>query len=677
MSAADAIRLPLPVIRATGDARSRWWRVWPWAAALSSGGLLVFCLEPWNQEWLCWLALTPLLAAVWFAPNASPSPHTANPSTSLERELPSRLMRQQRQGWARWFLLITPLFTTVWFFPAKLPSPDSAGAPVNRLRRFRAWLGRCWRQRVVRCFLLGYLCGLVYIWGAFYWLTTVTVPGWFILGPYMACYPALWSVFVGTLAWPGPLATPAATGTSWRGERTGGSGLFVWNPLPASGSPLLRSRWNLWFAFLAAAAWVGLEWVRGWLFSGFGWNDLGIALHDNLPLLQIAEWTGVGGLSFVAAFVNVIAVATVARFFLEVRAHRVRPHFDFTLTLAGLMVLIAFGVRTLKHSHDEIAKPGAAIPLRVAAVQAAIPQDEKWNAARADGIIKTYEDLTATALGTRPQLLLWPEAATPYGMYDGRGQTMQTTFGVANNGKCSLLFGTLDFDFGADGRSQADYNAAMMVTPGSKQVQVYRKIHLVPYGEYVPFRKSFPPIAWIVGDQVPDDFAFGHEPTVFEMSDPEVRAAPLICFEDALGELTRQPVLQGAQLLVNVTNDAWFQRTAASRQHFNEAVFRTVENRRPLVRCANTGVTAFVDCDGRVTQLLRQPDGTIFGQGILAGVVDVPTQGFLTFYTRHGDVFSTACATAAGLAAFLTGWRKLRRVKIRRRIRGPQEAGAT
>ncbi len=487
MISTDAIPRAAPTAVA-----GRWRRrVWPWAAALLSGGLLVFCLAPWNQEWLCWLALTPLIAAVWF-------------------------------------------------FPAATPSAGTKDAPASRWGRFRARLGRWWRQRWVRCFLLGYLCGLVYIWGAFYWLTTVTVPGFIILGPYMACYPALWSVFIGTLAWPGPVSTGAAGDPARRSGRREGDSLFVWNPTPASGSPLLRSRWNLWFAFLAAAAWVGLEWVRGWLFSGFGWNDLGIALHGNLPLLQIAEWTGVGGLSFLAAFVNVIAVATVARFFLEVRAHRVRPHFDFTLTLAGLMLLIVLGVRSLRRSHDEMAQPGAAVPLRVAAVQAAIAQNEKWEPASAERIIKTYEELTATALATRPQLLLWPEAATPYGMYDGRGQTLETTFGIVQSGKCNLLFGTLDFDFGEDGRSQADYNAAMMVTPGSEQVQIYRKIHLVPYGEYVPYRKEFPPIAWIVGDQVPGDFAFGTEPAVFEMTDPDLRVAPLICFEDTLGELARQ-----------------------------------------------------------------------------------------------------------------------------------------
>ncbi len=607
MTAAD-VSTALAPAAGTHRGERRWLTAWPWLAALGSGLGLVLCLAPWDQEWLCWLALTPLVAAVWFAPDLT----------------------------------------------------TAAGPPG---RTWRARLSR-WRQRrIVRCFLLGYVCGLVYIWGAFYWLRTVTVPGWFILGPYMACYPAVWSVFVGALASPGTIpATPPLRQTSHAG------GLFVWNPPPASGSRLLRSRWNLWFAFLAAASWVGLEWVRGWMFSGFGWNDLGIALHANLPFIQIAEYTGVGGLSFLAAFVNVIVVATVARFVLEVRAHRIRPHFDFTLTVAALMLVFAFGIRTLRSSHAEGARAGASTPLRVAAIQAGIPQDEKWNPERVERIVRTYDELSATALATRPQLLLWPEAATPYGMFDSRGQTIEDVGKVVRAGGCNLLFGTLDYDFGPDGHAQADYNAAMMVAPGREHVQIYRKIHLVPYGEYVPYRKEFPPLAWIVGDQVPADFAFGTDPTVFETVNPELRVAPLICFEDTIGELARRPVLGGAQLLVNVTNDAWFQHTAASVQHLHEAVFRTVENRRPLVRCANTGVTAFVDRDGVITpQTILLPDGkTVFGQGILAGVVDVPMGTSLTFYTRHGEVFAMGCATVAGLAAFFAGWRRLRRVTIRR-----------
>ena len=580
----------------------RWWRgTIPWLAAALSGGLLTLCLSPWDQQWLCWLALTPLLAVLWAEDDR-----------------------------------------------------DQAASPRPAPRwRWQGWL----RTRWARAFWLGYVAGLVYFWGAFYWIWVVTEPGWVVLGFYMACYVALWSVFVAMVARPWSVPAPA-------GARPPRRPTLV-DPAPAlAASPLLRSRWNLWFAFLGASAWVAVEWVRGWMFSGFGWNDIGVGLHSNLPFIQIAEWTGVGGLSFLAVFVNVIFVATVRRFALEVRLHRVRPHFDFTLTIAGLLIVFSFGVHLLQRSAKQ---PGATVPLRVAAVQAGIPQLEKWDPSREAGILDAYRDLTDEAIATRPQLLLWPEAATPYGMYDSRGSTFAFVMDIAKRSGANFLFGTLDYDFGPDGHAQADYNAAMFVPAGSEKVQAYRKIHLVPYGEYVPYRHDFPLFAWIVGDQVPGDFARGTVPGVFTTSDPAMRVAPLICFEDTLAPLVREPVLRGAQLLVNITNDAWFQHTAASRQQLAEATFRTVENRRPLVRCANTGVTAYLDADGRITQMLRQPDGNIFEAGVLAGVVNVPVDGPLTFYTRHGDVFSVACALAAGLAAFLAGWRRLRQMEIQRR----------
>ena len=580
-------------------------RLWPWLAALASGGLLVLCLSPWDQQWLCWLGLTPLIAALWAEDDrdvATPAGETA-----------------PRWRWQRWL-----------------------------------------RTRWARAFWLGYVAGLVFFWGAFYWIWQVTEPGWVVLGFYMACYFAVWSVFVAMVA--RPWNVPASAEGSPRRRPA------LVEPDPAlAGSSLLRSRWNLWFAFLGAAAWVAMEWVRGWMFSGFGWNEIGAGLHANLPFIQIAEWTGVGGLSFLAVFVNVIAVATVRRFWLEVRLHRVRPHFDFTLTLAALLLVFSFGIHRLQQFRRDAAVPGATIPLRVAAVQAGIAQTEKWDPSREKGILDTYQELTEDAIATRPQLLLWPEAATPYGMYDSRGSTYPFVTGLAHQAGANFLFGTLDYDFGPDGHAQADYNAAMLLTPGSKTVQTYRKIHLVPYGEYVPYRHDFPLFAWIVGDQVPGDFARGTEPGVFTTADPALRIAPLICFEDTLAPLVREPVRRGAQLLVNITNDAWFGHTAASRQQLAEATFRTVENRRPMVRCANTGVTTFLDADGRLTQILRQPGGSIFEPGVLAGVVNVPVNPPLTFYTRHGDVFSVACTLAAGLAALLAGWRRLRRLELRRR----------
>ena len=608
--------------RTAGRTRFSWRTAWPWFAAALSGGLATLCLAPWNQDWLCWLALTPLLAAVWATADGT---------------------------------------------------APAAGAAAGRFARM-------WRTRWMRGFALGYVAGLVFFWCAFYWLRQVTGIGWFILPFYMGMYFAVWGSFMATVAKPWTGKTTVVPGGGVSAARS-----VFHAPEPASGSALLRSRWNLWFAFLGASAWVGLEWVRGWMFSGFGWNDLGVGLHAIVPFLQIVEWTGVGGASFLAAFVNVIAVATVGRFALEVRSHRVRPHFDFTLTIAGLLLVFSYGIRAVRTSERAAAQPGASVTLKVAAVQANIVQGDKWNPAMEGAIRQTYTELSEAAMATRPQLLLWPEAATPYGLFDGhrtegQSNTFEFVTGLARRFGCNFLLGTLDYDFGPDGHAQADYNAAMMLATGAERFQVYRKIHLVPYGEYVPFRHSFPLFAWIIGDQVPGDFAHGTEPGVFMTNEPSLRLGPLICFEDTIGRVAREPVRRGAQLLVNITNDGWFGTTAANQQQLAESVFRAAENRRPLVRCANTGVTAFIDRDGRVTQILRMPgSGSVFGQGILTGDVQVPTDGALTFYTRHGEVFSAACAAAAGLLAFLRVWRTLRGRELRRRrerLAAPTTTGA-
>ena len=267
--------------RNPGGSRFSWRAVWPWLAAASSGGLATLCLAPWNQEWLCWLALTPLLVAVWLTTDA----------------------------------------------PARLAGEGESRASGR--------LARVWRTRWMRGFALGYVAGLVFFWWAFYWLRQVTGIGWFILPFYMGLYFAVWGGFMATVAKPWTSKAPVPLEST---TRVSAARSVFRTPEPATSSALLRSRWNLWFAFLGAAAWVGLEWVRGWMFSGFGWNNLGVGLNRDVPFLQIVEWTGVGGVSFVAAFVNVIAVATVLRFILEVRTHRVRPHFDFTLTIAGLLL---------------------------------------------------------------------------------------------------------------------------------------------------------------------------------------------------------------------------------------------------------------------------------------------------------------------------------------------------
>lgn len=208
----------------------------------------------------------------------------------------------------------------------------------------------------------------------------------------------------------------------------------------------------------------------------------------------------------------------------------------------------------------------------------------------------------------------------------------------------NLMLGTLDIDEGRD------YNAALLVSNGGERVQIYRKVHLVPFGEYIPLRHSFPLFATIAGTWVPGDFAAGTEHTVFTLTDPDVRVAPLICFEDTVGDLVRKFVLNGANLLVDVTNDAWFLHSSGSKQHLANAIFRCVEDRRPMIRAANTGVTCFVNEFGRITQILQDGARNTFNEGVLTGDISVPQDRQLTFYARHGDLFAESCVIVAAVA---------------------------
>src|SRR5437016_5132059 len=357
-------------------------------------------------------------------------------------------------------------------------------------------------------------------------------------------------------------------------------------------------------------------------------------------MIRIAEFTGVSGLSFMVAFANVITVTTVRRLMLEASTRVVRPHFDLTLTLAAIVGVLTFGIRA-----TQVSPPTK--PLRVAAVQSNVPQNQKFDPQFTTKIFDKFWSLCEIALRSNPppDLLIWPESSMP-GPVLIEPESNKFVMDLTASAESDLLLGTIDEENGDV------YNAALLISDGGERVQVYRKVHLVPFGEYVPGRHRVPLLARIVGDQVPGDFSAGREYTVFSLTNSDVQVAPLICFEDTIGELVRRFVLPtetnpGANLLVDITNDGWFLHSAGSHQHLANAIFRCVETRRPMIRAANTGVTCFVNEFGRVTQMLRDETGSTFTQGVLTGEIKVPTEHELTFYTRHGELFAKSCAYAA------------------------------
>ena len=543
--------------------------LWPWLAAVLSGLLYAACFAPFNYDWLCWIALIPLLAAIWFS-------------------------------------------------------------------------GQGTRRRWARDILLGYLAGISFFWTVFSWLRTVTVPGWLLVGAYMSLYIALWSWLCGLLRpRPRQLREKPIEGLDavnrrlnekyavQRGSDHVESSLQI--DSTERRSPWLSSINNLRVALLLAAAWVGQEWLRSIVFSGWGWNTLGHSLHRQLVLIQIAEFTGVPGLSFMIAFTNVILLASIRRFILETRIKPMRPHFDLTLTMAGIVGVMSFGVHALRMRRD-------GKPLNVALVQPNVPREEKFTVEFASKTFDQFTRLSRPALETnvRADLLVWPESAMP-GPVLGDERSYRFVMDFSAAAKTDLLLGTIDQD------ETHAYNAAMLVSDGGAHTQIYRKVHLVPFGEYIPGRHTIPLLARVVGDQVPDDFSFGKEYTVFKLTNGKATAAPLICFEDTIGDLARQFVRAGANLLVNVTNDGWFLRSAGSQQHLANAIFRCVETRLPMVRAANTGVTCFVNEFGNITQTLVDETDSQFTEGTLTGQVMIVASPELTFYVRHGELFAHGC----------------------------------
>ena len=468
------------------------------------------------------------------------------------------------------------------------------------------------RREWLRLAGLGYVCGLFFFAMTAFWLTTLTWPGYLLLVLYFSFYFAGWAVFAGMLV----------------KKNTGSS----------EPSPWLRSRHNLRVCALGAAGWTAMEWLRGVIFPAFGWNGLGIAQHANIALIQIADLTGVGGLSFLIALANLMLVATVKRLSLEFGRGVRRAHADFALTIALVALAWTYGVRQLLDPEP------ASSELTFAAVQASVPQLERNNPEFEMEILEGYKNQTLAAIAMRPDLILWPESATPNPLL-GHQYTWDLVRGLAAQHTGDLLLGTVHW--GQDG----DYNSIALLTSGGTEAQLHHKMHLVPFGEYVPLREEFPLLARIVGDLVPDDFDPGKNFTVLEMQAKPVKLGPLVCFEDTLGDLCRRFAGLGAQALVVVTNDGWFLESAGSLQHLRNALFRCVENNLPMIRAANTGVTCAIDRNGVVREVLQSPSGSTFGPGILFSKISVPQNPSPTFYARHGEIFSIACLVLSAIAA--------------------------
>ena len=397
-------------------------------------------------------------------------------------------------------------------------------------------------------------------------------------------------------------------------------------------------------SLICPVLWVSLEFIRTYALTGFPWSILGYSQYNLLTLIQMADITGIYGISFFVAALNGMLFDIV-----QYRKNRImQPLVDrWPLTLSTVFVAITLTMvviyGTVRLGEDENNEK-----IRVSVIQGNIPQDQKWNISFQQDVTSKYETLTTAAYEDMPDMVVWPESALPF-IFGANKKFTERLIRFQEQSDAHLLFGTIISKNKKNGESRIS-NSAVLLSPDGSVMSTYDKIHLVPFGEYVPLSGVFPFIKKMVA--AIGDFVAGKEYVVMET--PFAKIGNLICYEIIFPGLVREFAARGANVLVTITNDAWFGKTSAPYQHFSMAVFRAVENRMPVVRSANTGISGFIDSKGRI---LKESD--IFVEATLTGEVSIGKNK--SFYTKYGDIFAFICIL---ISAVLIGNRFFSEKKI-------------
>jgi apolipoprotein N-acyltransferase len=385
---------------------------------------------------------------------------------------------------------------------------------------------------------------------------------------------------------------------------------------------LIQIRSGLQTILLTPLLWVALEYLRSFLLTGFPWATLGYSQYLNLPFVQMADMTGVYGPSFVILLVNATLFWVLHQW-----SKRTFPAKEVVFTVLILLGFLIYGyVKMAVVDRQMIENPS----LRIGLVQGNINQFVKWDKSFQTETLKIYEKLSFRVAEERPDLIVWPETATPFFFQDAT-EYQPFVLDIPKKTNAFLLFGTPSYK---TRKGKVDhYNSAYLVSPSGELVGKYDKIHLVPFGEYVPLQD----LLFFIGSlgEGIGDFKSGKE--IFNFSSPQGKFGVLICFEIIFPDLCRRFVKKGANFLVTITNDAWFGRTSAPDQHFSMATFRAVENRVFVARAANTGITGFIDPKGKIMK-----QGGIFTEEAMNGTIRLSNQK--TFYTLYGDIFAWICS---------------------------------
>lgn len=458
------------------------------------------------------------------------------------------------------------------------------------------------------------------------WLHHVTWVGMFLLGPFVGLWVGTWYV----AAW-------------WTLPRMLGRPTFT----------------RLVVMMGLCAAWVIVEWTRTWLLSGFPWLPLSASQWQRPSILQVAAYTGSYGVSFVLVAANLGFAAYAHRLLRESAVGFNKRSQEFFLALFLLLGCLCI------HFQEAFGRGHYWVPLgRVAFVQPYIPQSVKWDPAKAGEIVDILRTVTGEAAQTAPDLILWPEASTPWAI---RGDESVQKFveGLSRQAQTNLMLGSIAIE--KRGTPEEEFlNGAFVVNPRSGlQPDYYAKRHLVPFGEYVPLR---PLLGWIrKAVEIGDDATPGRDssPLIVRIRGEPVVFGPLICYEDIYADLARNSVRAEANAFTVLTNNGWFGEGGAAYQHAAHSVLRAVEFRRPVLRCGNGGWSGWIDEFGSIRAVVtRTADGTVRTDPRYAASGTIYFRGTATvnvtrdsrwvtartFYAEHGDWFVAVCAGIVLLA---------------------------
>ena len=434
--------------------------------------------------------------------------------------------------------------------------------------------------------------------------------------------------FAGTVYWVGGVMATYG-GLSWVVSALVSALLVLYMAIyPGAFSCLLGlavRRFGVAGVWTAPWIWVAAEYLRGWVGGGFPWVLLGASQVTALPVAQLASVTGVYGLSLLVALVGTAAAVVVLT---TRRAHRL----GVAAVAAALVLITVSGV--FRIARSELTRTGQVV--RVGLVQGNVPQDQKWDPAYRDVILRRYLELSRQALGAGAGLVIWPEASTPF-FLDVEAAMARPIRELAAESRTPFLIGTDDFEATPGDAPDHIYNSAVLVGPDGVSRERYHKMLLVPFGEYVPLKDLLFFVSPLV--EAVSDFTAGTDPVVFDVDGRRVSVS--ICYESVYPGLSRRFVAGGSQLLATITNDAWFGRSSAAWQHFDQGALRAIEQGRYVVRAANTGISGAVDPYGRV--LRRTP---LFEPAVIT--VDVRLLDHRTIYGYIGDVVAWASLAVCG-----------------------------